>query len=1063
MDNNELKTKIKCLSPSSLAEVTGGQLQNLIIIGGISPNEIVCPFCGNGTGDSHTGVDPLQRDDGTFTYHCFKCGENYDNLDIIANAFCLTTKENFPQVMKIARDLLDGKFEELDNLSKNTITVQNPNASQQQKPKRNFAKDISIWRQNLRWFLSDTKTGTYRGLTLDTLQHFQCGYTKHWRGIKDVPFDTARIIIPTSAHHYLARFVGDLSKYTEDQQEKISNHQKVHLGTKDIFPNEFNKWVRIAHETIKERGTDKIPALFFVVEGEFDAMTGWQVTRSMFSDGIRAQFIAFSGSSISKHMQEQLKQLPRCMFIVIPDNDDTGDKAADKFVATLTSLGHIATKRSIQSSNNDCKDLNEFLQKYPDELKTKLDSLFDRATITLQLFNKYGVKPTMNWFSTAPDDKDAFIDNMLKAKGGYQTWFKMIDDIGDKIIRSQAPEEKQEDVTPTKTYFATTRDELPNCPVNLSLPDNFKLDKFGLWRKKKMIGKNAGKENKHYTDHISNTPMVITQRLIDVDTSEESYEISWYDLNTDKWISGIIVPAADIANTTKCCTLTGRGLGIAQSDAKHISKYFVSMASNPYNRAAIPIIKYFNRAGWIDDDCSQFLYPARDNKNAVLKDNGIYFTQKFSEHGSFDAWKEIQLDLYRHELPIYLLTFGLALGAPLINVLGIRNQQLLLWCKTGSGKSAMIKNAMSIYGNPEELKITFDGTSKALTEYSSAYNDLALWIDEFQSADILVRKELDRFIYKYAEKKGRQRLKKNGQIVETRPFCGVRLMTGEEPMLKEESNAGGFNRLLQISTSELFSKDYNLRKLHTLLDKHNGFFGPMWINFIIEHKAEIVQTFENSLATFENAEEKYQWFNGWAATFALVVTTIQYAFPMLDDSIKPEGVVKMFYDNFGVIKKEVPLKTTMENWQRALIALQDYVVSHPRNFKIEKFLTGAEGEPISNQTVLGYKTEDGAGYVYQGVILKNGTAAIFPGELKKILTDELKFSSPAAVIRGWADNKQLTLPSDQTSKDAKTRPYQFRRRLPDGSRPFAYWFEYNTLITDDNVTTFYSDDDEYTD
>lgn len=481
------------------------------------------------------------------------------------------------------------------------------------------------------------------------------------------------------------------------------------------------------------------------------------------------------------------------------------------------------------------------------------------------------------------------------------------------------------------------------------------------------------------------------------------------------------------------------------------------------NRHVIPVIKHYNRAGWTDNKCEHFLYPARENKNAVLKDNGIYFTQKFSEHGDFEVWKNIQLDLYRRELPIYLLTFGLALGAPLINILGIRNQQVLLWCKTGSGKSAMIKNAMSIYGNPEELKITFDGTTKALTEYSSAFNDLALWIDEFQSADILIRKELDRFIFKYAEKKGRHRLKLNGQIVETRPFCGVRLMTGEEPMLKEESSAGGYNRLLQISTSELFPKDYNLRKLHTTLDKHHGFFGSKWIEFIIANKAEIIQRFEEVLETFEQMENKYQWFNGWAATFAMIVTALTFAFPLLDESINPDDIAKMFYEHFDVIRKEVPLKTTTENWQRALIALQDYIVSHPRNFKIEKYLTGVDGKPISNAPVLGYKSEDGAGYVYQGVILQDATAAIFPGELKKILIDELHFSSHLSIIRGWADNGILILPQNENSPSSKMRPYQVQKRLPDGSRSYAYWFNCNTLISKDTISTFYSADDNASD
>lgn len=429
--NDDFKIAVKSLTPAELINLSDGKIENLVIIGGISPNEIVCPFCGNGTGDSHTGVDPLQHADGTFLYHCFKCGENYDNLDIIANAFCLTTKDNFKQVLSIARNLLDGKLDGLDTLQKNKVNVQNPNSQFQKKPKRNFAQEILLWRRDLRFFICpeiDPRTapvGIYRGLSYKTLEYFQVGYCANWQKIKSLPFDTERLIIPTSNHHYLARFVGKLDDYSDEQQEKILAHQKVHLGAKEIFPNEFLRWVRDEQQAKKDfdaqntkQSSHFCGGTFFAVEGEFDAMSGWQVTRG-------EKFIAFSGSSITKAMQEQLKQLPApCVFIVIPDNDDAGDKAADSFVATLNSLGHLAIKRYVKSDNDDCKDLNEFLQKYPlkyhedSQLENKLRRLVFLARAATGFVQNFGATDALKLLDQKEINKiiDSMLDNKISDK-----------------------------------------------------------------------------------------------------------------------------------------------------------------------------------------------------------------------------------------------------------------------------------------------------------------------------------------------------------------------------------------------------------------------------------------------------------------------------------------------------------------------------------------------------------------------------------------------------------------------------------------------------------------------
>ena len=76
-----LKDKIRALTPNQLA--SRGFLQ-------ASPDgNYICPMCGNGAGEDGTGVEFSPTDDGTFVSKCFKCGEGFDIIDVLAKHFNL--------------------------------------------------------------------------------------------------------------------------------------------------------------------------------------------------------------------------------------------------------------------------------------------------------------------------------------------------------------------------------------------------------------------------------------------------------------------------------------------------------------------------------------------------------------------------------------------------------------------------------------------------------------------------------------------------------------------------------------------------------------------------------------------------------------------------------------------------------------------------------------------------------------------------------------------------------------------------------------------------------------
>ena len=617
------------------------------------------------------------------------------------------------------------------------------------------------------------------------------------------------------------------------------------------------------------------------------------------------------------------------------------------------------------------------------------------------------------------------------------------------LKQAETPPEDNSNEDEMPDFFSYTGDNIPNCPTNLRLNPDYKLDKFGIWRKKKMIGKNAGKENKYYNELISYTPMVITQRLIDVDTSEHYFEISWYDLNTDKWNGGIIVPAADIANTTKCCeALAKHGLSIVQSKAKYVSEYLDALANNAYNRTVIPIKKLFNLPGWIDDDCSQFLYPT-DNfaeTDNILKIASKSYVSKFKAHGDFDVWKQAIIKLYEQDSPIFRVVFATALAAPLIKVLSVRNLQVHLWCKTGSGKSAVAKAAMSIYGNPDKLKMTFNATKKSIDELSATFNDLAAWVDELQLADPSFFKDnKDSPIYNFAEGAYRKRLNQRGDLtkksMELPPIRGTRITTGEMPILSDNSNAGAYNRVLQISEQKIFDDDINISAIHKFFGENYGHFGRIWIDWIQRHISYISGIYNQNLQTFDKyaAEQDFMSADNWSVFFAITCTALQLAMPKIGN-FSYQSVFEKFCAGLKTIVKDVPKKDTAQNWQRAISGLQDYIAAHPRRFLYE--VQSQEGVA----TYLGYPTGMLPDNVVHGAILRDKTVAFYPAELRNIIERELKFPSAKSIIRDFADNAILELPKKETPK----RPYQKSLRLTVGDSPKWYYiFKAGTLIEND--------------
>ena len=124
--------------------------------------------------------------------------------------------------------------------------------------------DIARAQENL----DSLPEGARRGLTLDTLREFGCGFIGDWTSPKSrignyYETPTPRLIIPT-ANHYLARLIVPVENFPESQRRYIK--PKAHAGTKEPFN------LPAALEDLEKTPTK----ILVVTEGEIDAMSIYQ-------------------------------------------------------------------------------------------------------------------------------------------------------------------------------------------------------------------------------------------------------------------------------------------------------------------------------------------------------------------------------------------------------------------------------------------------------------------------------------------------------------------------------------------------------------------------------------------------------------------------------------------------------------------------------------------------------------------------------------------------------------------------------------------------------------------
>lgn len=695
--------------------------------------------------------------------------------------------------------------------------------------------------KNLKKFVGEH----YRGISFDTYKKFLCGYD----------FSNERFIIPTSFKHYLERYTGD----------KDIKSAKKHTGTKEIFAFKF----ALGYDTI------------FIVEGEFDALSFWEI-------GYPA--ISFSGSDISKSQQILFKKFPADKkFIIAFDDDDTGRLKADKVLDIIHGFGYHVAKAFLQNHN----DANDYLR----------------------------------------DDRDKFIENIKSIL---------------ECVKFIEP--------PVHTFG------------NLIIPDDFYMDKERIiWLDE--------------VDRVtfSDVPVTVKRLFHSENYDNFQYEFSVFSRLTDRW-HDYKISRADIADHKKLLPiLASINVNINNETSKIWSKFLGDLtAANLKNLEEVVTFKY---PGWHDE---KFIYPS-DNV-----DNGTDYTKMFCMRGDKNIWLDTLKKVFT-KVPVSI-TLGTVLAAPIIKICGERHIQLALIAPSMRGKSAVIKMAMSVYGNPNELKNTFNSTANAINDLGWRFNDLPCWIDEFQAANKNIKEQIDVLIYNYENGRSRLRLSKVGDQRDTYEFTGARIFSAEQSLLKQSSGQGAYTRLIELEYNAVCDKETAFM-IHKIVPRNYGFFGKAWIDYVERHQEEICATYRKHLDETEARYPKHA--HAYIQAYALIMTALEHFHNEFLKFYRAEEMDELSEYIGAALFQVLPTAEDSTNAKRALRDLAESLVTHGKLFlRPNKEYSELVPQSDTNAQYIGEANQP-----YLGVFLKDGNFGFFPRTIKTFLEKECGYPDAVAIFR----------------------------------------------------------------
>lgn len=346
-------------------------------------------------------------------------------------------------------------------------------------------------------------------------------------------------------------------------------------------------------------------------------------------------------------------------------------------------------------------------------------------------------------------------------------------------------------------------------------------------------------------------------------SEDEFYTMLRFTPNRSEQSKIIALPLKDVGERTGWQLLRKNGLNITNN--QRLRPYLADYLQDYYQKGFYRVV---NATGW---QSGAYILPngevVGESKTPVFFVGQSANNKGYGVSGSIESWQqEIANNVAGN--PFMMLGVAVALSAPIIHLINAESFGVHIFGGSSTGKTTIANIASSIYGHPDEIRLSWLTTPLGISNEAQARNDGFIPLDEIgQSTN---RKHVGDIAYSLFNGVGKIQGAKEGGNRDLARWRTVAFSTGEmdlETYLTNvgiKTNVGQLVRLLNIplqrATQFHHHKDGKAHADHLNQSSklHYGVVGREWIKHLINlHHNNAIETLyrailENRLNTLPN-------------------------------------------------------------------------------------------------------------------------------------------------------------------------------------------------------------------
>jgi hypothetical protein len=309
------------------------------------------------------------------------------------------------------------------------------------------------------------------------------------------------------------------------------------------------------------------------------------------------------------------------------------------------------------------------------------------------------------------------------------------------------------------------------------------------------------------------------------------------------------VPLSQIQSPIKMReALAFEGLSTSTSHWPFVAEYISkSVVELQLRRKAIQVNRQF---GWTDDKKSFVIGDriyragqAEPNHNYPIKSTKHLF-KAMEETGDLEEWKYMANTYGGKGMELRQMMVCMGFGSPLMDMIdNVACCGFHIYSKgSGLGKTSCLDAAISVWGEPERLRLKKDDTINGVMKRTSLYKNILACLDEMTNPTGEVLSEM---VYKLSSGQEKIRLNKDSaEMPVGGPWSLISITTANTSMLeriamdKQDPNAEA-QRIMECFFDRVPRPDVDEDRFNKALVGNHGVAGPIFIQYILDNYDEV--------------------------------------------------------------------------------------------------------------------------------------------------------------------------------------------------------------------------------